>query len=91
MYGQRSITVVQSAGVKESNDTGQESEIHKEGQQDTIYFPGLYPWSQQADIHGNAAELEREIPPVILSVIQMISKAPLFPDFAGKHQDAEAE
>jgi len=39
----------------------------------------MYPRNYQAQIHGDAAKLKWKIPPVILPVVQDISKAPLLP------------
>ena len=84
--GQRQISVVHAACVKEYKDSGEKTEIRQKTEE---YIPDRlfpYPGQEQAYIHGKTAELEREIPPVVVSAAQPESQTVLFPDFAGGHK-----
>lgn len=87
MDGQREIAVIHTGGIQECEDAAEKTEIHEKSKQDAAYFCRSAPWKNQADIHGDAAQLEGEIPPVVGSVMDQISKAELFPYFAYKHQE----
>ena len=86
MEGQGEIAVVHAAGIKECKDTAQKTEVHEESEKNAAYSRRIAPGEDQADIHGDAAQLEWKIPPVIGSLIHNISKTVLFPDLADKHQ-----
>jgi len=83
--GQGRIGIVKAACVKKGEDSAHQPESLKERQE---HPPGIltHERQQKADIHGYAAELEREMPPVIAMFIYDKCNAVLFPDFAEKHE-----
>ena len=82
MNSQRGIAIVQAACIKECKNSREKSEIHKKSKENSADFFRRNGGQKQADIHGDTAELERKVPPIILSAAQRVSKTPLLPDFA---------
>lgn len=67
--------------IQECEDAAKKTEVHEEGKQDASYSRGSAPRKDQADIHGDTAQLEGEIPPVVGSVVYYKSETVLFPYF----------
>ena len=89
--GQRGQRVVETAGVCEDGDASQERVGHKECEQDP---PGAFPAEprvKEKEIHGDAAELEREIPPVVTASAEYECQGELFPYLADGHDDSAQE
>lgn len=81
---QRCVGIVKAARIKKREDSAHQAEGLKESQE---YVPGLFTnkGQQKAYIHRYAAELEGEVPPVVMMFIYYECNAVLFPDFAEKH------
>ena len=91
MDGQRCVPIVHSAGVEEGEDPAQQTEIHKEREKRPVDPQGSDPGEDKADIHGYAAQLEGEVPPVVDAVIQYKSNTPLFPNLACQQDQATVQ
>lgn len=80
------VRVHQTGGYGQSHDSAQQAEIlNKCG-----YHCGIFScqWIKKAEIHGNAAELERKIPPVIGTFKFHKKKESLFVKFHKKQGKA---
>ena len=80
------ISVVHAAGVKEGEDTAQHAEIHQKGGEDLTETPAVDPGQEQTDVHGDAAELEGEIPPVVAAAADREGQGVLLPQLRCQHQ-----
>lgn len=84
--GQRGISVMETAGVRKHGDPAQKCIAHEKCEQGAADPRAAEPGIGDQDIHGNAAELEREIPPVIRSAAQDKGEHVLLPDLAAQHE-----
>lgn len=91
MDGKWGIWVVHSARIKKSEDTAKQPEVHKKCKQKLTDADVFYPGEQQTDVHGNAAQLKWEVPPVIAAIIYNKCQAELFPDFTCSHSKSAYE
>ena len=62
--------VVQAACIGEHGDAAQQGVAHEKAQKRAAHAWTADPWQQEQDVHGDAAELERKIPPVVMPVSQ---------------------
>ena len=85
--GEGKIPIVQAAGVKEGKDAAQHAEIHEKGGEDLTEAPATGPGQEQADVHGDAAELEGKIPPVVADAADQEGQGVLLPQLRRQHQD----
>lgn len=86
--GQRGQRIVKAGGVGEHGDAAQKTVAHEKGEQGLLQRGPADPGIYKQDIHGDAAQLEREVPPVVLSAAQDEGEGELFPDLAGEHEEA---
>ncbi len=91
MDSERNISIVHSTGVKECKNAAEKTEIHKEGQQAAPDFQAVHEGQRRTYIHGDAAQLKRKVPPVIVSVVQMEGQSPLLPELTENENDAAAQ
>ena len=89
--GEGKIPIVHAAGVKEGKDAAQHAEIHEKGGEDLTEAPATDPGQEQADVHGDATELEGKIPPVVLSAAKLKGQCQLLPDLASQHEKSAQE
>ena len=80
--------IVQAACVGKNGDAAEEAVVHQEREQSLAGAGGAEPGEDQEDVHGYAAELEWEIPPLVDTVVLAEGEVPLFPELAGRHEDA---
>ena len=88
VYGQRSVRVVKAAGVREHGDAAQKGIAHEKGEQDAADERSAEPGVSEQDVHGDAAELEGKIPPVIRPAAQDEGEDILLPDLTAQHKEA---
>ena len=86
--GEGKIPIVHAAGVKEGKDAAQHAEINEKGGEDLTEAPATDPGQEQADVHGDATELEGKIPPVIRPAAQDEGEDILLPDLTAQHKEA---
>ena len=89
--GERGKRIVQAGGICKDGCPAKRTITHEECKQRLPGKRPAQPWVYQEQVHGNAAELEREIPPVILAAAQDKSQRELFPYLAAEHEDAAYE
>ena len=77
--------VMEAACVGENGNPAEEAVVHQEGEQSLAGAGGFEPGEDQEDVHGDAAELEGEIPPLVDAVVLTECEIPLFPELAGRH------
>lgn len=85
--GQCGQRIVKAGGVGEHGDAAQKSVAHEKGEQSLFQRCPVKPGIYKQDIHGDAAQLEREVPPVVLPAAQDESEGELLPDLAGEHEE----
>ena len=78
--------VMEPAGIRKDGYPSQQSEGHEEGQEGTAQKGAFRIRKNQQNIHGNTAELERKISPVIGAMIQKKGQTGLLPNLGKKHQ-----
>lgn len=76
---------MEPARVKECKNAAEQPEVHEEGEQNLPEPDRRYPRQNKADVHRNAAQLERKIPPVIVAAVYDKGQTKLFPDLTGRH------
>lgn len=74
-----------AAGIKKGKYTTEQAVIHKKGQSGIPVSYRRKEGQQKTEIHGKAAKLKWEIPPIIGTMIDQNGKAPLFPNLACGH------
>ena len=79
---------MEAACVGEYGDSPEEAVVHQEGEQGLAGAGGFEPGEDQEDVHGYAAELKGEMPPLVDAVVLAEGEVPLFPELAGRHEDA---
>lgn len=80
--------VVEAACVGENGDAAEEAVVHQEGEQGLAGAGGAEPGEDQEDVHGDAAELEGEIPPLVDAVVLTEGEIPLLPELTARHEEA---
>ncbi len=85
--GEGEIPVVHAAGVKKGKDAAQHAEIHQKGSENLPEAPAADPGKEQTDVHGDAAELEGKIPPVVAAAVGQEGQGVLLPQLRRQHQD----
>ena len=68
MNGQKQMSVEQSRRLCKGNGSAKQVVQHHKAVHGSLGFAGLEPGSNQAHIHGDAAQLERELAPVVCVV-----------------------
>lgn len=90
MNGQDENGIVQAARICKNGDSAQKTETHKEGQACLMQPAFLFvccKGKKQQKVHGNAAELEGKIPPVVCSVVDEKGKTELLGNFGCEHEN----
>lgn len=83
--------VMQPARVCEHGDPSEKGIAHEKSQE---HMPDSFPADPGIDkenVHGNAAELKGEIPPVVLSAAKLKGQCQLLPDLASQHEKSAQE
>lgn len=80
--------VMEAACVGEYGDSPEEAVVHQEGKQGLAETGGFEPRDDQKEVHGYAAKLKWEVPPLIDAMIEAEGEIPLFPKLAGRHEEA---
>ena len=91
MHGQGGQRIHKAACIRKYGDTAQKTETHQEGEEHPAGALPAYPRISEQDIHRDAAQLKRKIPPVVCPVIQGECQNKLFPDLAAQHEFAAQE
>jgi hypothetical protein len=78
----------ESRRLQKSHDSSQEAERLKINRHGVPDFSAGEEREDQAQVHGGAAELEREIPPVIASFIYDQIEKQLLIDLSGSQADS---
>ena len=93
MERHRPVRMHESWRHSQGHDSTQQPEILKEGGSAAKCFFGVKERCSKTDVHGNAAELEWKIPPVVVPVVFYVIEKKLFVDLgkcqkntAGKEQ-----
>ena len=79
---------MEAACVGEYGDSPEEAVVHQEGKQGLAETGGFEPGDDQKEVHGYAAQLKWEVPPLIDAVIETEGEIPLFPELTGRHKEA---
>ncbi|GAA0243764.1 hypothetical protein GCM10008922_01170 [Faecalicatena contorta] len=79
---------MEAACVSEYGDPSEEAVVHQEGKQGLAETGGFEPGDDQKEVHGYAAQLKWEVPPLIDAVIETEGEIPLFPELTGRHKEA---
>ena len=79
---------MKAAGVREHGDAAQKGIAHEKGEQDAADGRPAEPGGSEQDVHGDAAELEGKIPPVIRPAAQDEGEDILLPDLTAQHKEA---
>ena len=85
MKGQGDIGVHQPAGLRQGQKAPQKAEILEKGAGD-LPSPLRQERQQQAEVHGDAAELKGEIPPVVDAGMHHQGEKELFVDLAHRQE-----
>ena len=64
---ERRISVLHSACIRERGDAAQQAVAHEKGEKHKADLLAAQPRVSKQDIHGDAAQLERKIPEVVMS------------------------
>ena len=90
MDGEEQMPVEQTGRLCKSNCTAEKIVQYHKAVHGSLCFTGLEPGYDQAHIHGDAAQLERELTPVVCVVRNHIEAEKLLKYFRqGQHQTAE--
>ena len=92
VYSECGERIMQSACVSKHDNPSQQTVAHEECENSKagVFVP--QPRICEENIHGNAAELERKIPPVVAPASKGECQGKLLPYLAGQHDDtAEKE
>ena len=91
MHCQGRIAVVQAAGVGEYDSSAQEGVAHNKTEKRSADFFRAREGKGKKNIHGDAAQLKREIPPVVCPVPENKCEKTLLPYLAAQHEHAAQE
>ncbi len=89
MNGQGRDRIVHACRVQKDEDSAQERKIHQKRIEDSLDMTSAEKWKEDQKVHGDRAELERKIPPVVRTAIYTESNHILFPQFAESHEDPD--
>lgn len=81
--------VVHPRRVQKDKNSAKERKIHQKRIEDPLDMTSAEKWKEDQEVHGDRAELERKIPPVVRTAIYAESKHILFPQFAESHEDPD--
>ena len=88
---QRPIFVYDARGLDKRHDPAKQIKGCHKMKHAALYFPGSDQGSDDAQIHGNTAELKGKDPPLIVSVSDMIVIEKLFIDLRNNEERTYAE
>ncbi len=89
--GQPQNRIMHTAGICEGGNPSEHTVTHQKLQQDTANLPVFDPGQHKKNIHGNAAELKRKIPPQIGTMVDPEGQVELLADFTGGKQGTGQE